>query len=210
MFVALDFRPKIIYNGAMQQRKRFDLSGARIRPTERIMAKGGDLLDHPGQWKTHGAAQARGVVGLVQEFGVVSALRAYRSQRAGGQLVTWDGHLRKSLDPDFVWPVDVYTDMTDDEADVLLATIDPVAALADSDAGLANALWESLAPCNPAVTELLDEIARRIGAAELDEAPHSPPDEGLGAIPPDGVVAADAGVVMCPECGAIIPLERNL
>lgn len=176
------------------------------------MMKGRDLLDHPGQWKLHGKAQAQGVAGVLREVGQVGVLRAWRSKRAGGAVVTWDGHLRKSLDPDLEWPVDIYTDLTDEEADLLLAVIDPVAAMAEVDAGAINALFESLRPADGAVAELLAEIEHKAGAVLLDEAPAPDPLDILNEIGRKAgeQVSAENGTITCPECGAIIPLERNL
>jgi hypothetical protein len=142
-----------------RQQKQFELAGiVRNRIVERQMLRPGDLLDHPGQWRDHTDAQAQAMAGILREVGIASTLKAWRSERAGGGLVTWDGHLRKSLDPDLEWPVDIL-DITDAEADYLLSVFDPVSAMATADAGALDALLSSVQSGEAAVTAMLAELA---------------------------------------------------
>ena len=115
----------------------------RNRIVERRMMRAGDLLDHPHQWRVHTQEQTTAMSDILREVGISSTLKAWRSTRAGGALVTWDGHLRKSLDPDLEWPVDIL-DITDAEADYLLSVFDPVSAMARADAAALNSLLQSL------------------------------------------------------------------
>lgn len=138
--------------------KKFSLAGAvRNRMIERRMLKPGDLLDHPMQWRAHNDAQAAAAAGVLLEVGIADSLKAWYSERAGGKLVTWDGHLRKSLDPDLEWPVDIL-DITDREADYLLATHDPLGAMAGQDAAALADLLHNVGSGEAAVQELLAEI----------------------------------------------------
>lgn len=146
-----------------RQQKQFELAGiVRNRIVERQMLRPGDLLDHPGQWRDHTDAQAQAMAGILREVGIASTLKAWRSERAGGGLVTWDGHLRKSLDPDLEWPVDIL-DITDAEADYLLSVFDPVSAMATADAGALDALLSSVQSGEAAVTAMLAELAEGAG-----------------------------------------------
>lgn len=88
-----------------------------------------ELLDHPKQWKQHPESQLVGIRAVLDQIGIADALLAWRSERAGGALVTFDGHGRKSLDPDAEWPV-LVTDLTDEEADEMLLVLDPLASRA--------------------------------------------------------------------------------
>ena len=69
--------------------------------------------------------------GLLEQVGVAGALIAYHSERNGGKLTLIDGHLRRQ-DFDLDWPT-LILDVNDAEADLLLATHDPLAALAEYD-----------------------------------------------------------------------------
>jgi DNA modification methylase len=149
--------------GVTRQQKQFELAGiVRNRIVERQMLRPGDLLDHPGQWRDHTDAQAQAMAGILREVGIASTLKAWRSERAGGGLVTWDGHLRKSLDPDLEWPVDIL-DITDAEADYLLSVFDPVSAMATADAGALDALLSSVQSGEAAVQAMLAELAEGAG-----------------------------------------------
>ena len=92
--------------------------------------KPGEIADHPYQWRTHPREQAAALRGVLDEVGIAGALLVYRS---GGELVAIDGHLRKGLDPNVDWPC-LVLDVTDEEAAKLLATHDPLAAMAGADA----------------------------------------------------------------------------
>lgn len=90
-----------------------------------------DLLDNAGNWRTHPKAQRDALRGVLAEVGIAGALVAYCSERNGGALTLIDGHLRKA-DYDVEWPT-LILDVNDAEADVLLATLDPLSALAGRD-----------------------------------------------------------------------------
>lgn len=93
--------------------------------------------------------------GVLEEVGIAGALLVYRS---GGKLVAIDGHLRKGLDPNVDWPC-LVLDVDDDEATKLLATHDPIAALAGADADALGKLLAQVETEDEAVQRLLDEVA---------------------------------------------------
>jgi hypothetical protein len=64
---------------------------------------------------------------LYAEVGFARSLLAY--ELPDGRLKLLDGHLRRDLDPDLEVDVELL-DLTDDEARMLLLSIDPLAALA--------------------------------------------------------------------------------
>ncbi len=72
----------------------------------------GDVLPHPMNPKIHPESQLAPLRGLLETVGKLDSLKAYRSERAGGALVFFDGHGRQSLDPNAEWDVDIY-DLTD-------------------------------------------------------------------------------------------------
>src|SRR6202035_3752523 len=103
---------------------------------------------------------------LYAEVGFARSLLAY--ELPDGRLKLLDGHLRRDLDPDMEVDVEVL-DVTDDEARALLLSIDPLAALAETQAQLHQRLLE-ITP-----TELPElEAAWRAQAEALLEAEPAP------------------------------------
>lgn len=136
----------------------------RIKTLEYIHTR--DLVAHPGNWRDHPKAQADALLGVLKEVGIAGALLAYRSERQGGALVVIDGHLRKDAAPT-KWPV-LVLDVNDEEADYLLATHDPLAAMATADAGALDALLSSVQSGEAAVQAMLSQLAARSGLYEFD------------------------------------------
>ena len=131
----------------------------RIKALEYVNSA--DLAAHPGNWRDHPAAQAEALKGVLSEVGIAGALLAYRSERQGGALVVIDGHLRKDAAPQ-QWPV-LILDVDDAEADYLLATHDPLAAMATADAGALDALLSSVQSGEAAVQAMLASLAESAG-----------------------------------------------
>ena len=140
----------------------------RIKALEYIHTR--DLTAHPGNWREHPKAQADALLGILQEVGIAGALLAYRSERQGGALVVIDGHLRKDAAPQ-KWPV-LILDVDDAEADYLLATHDPLAAMATADAGALDALLSSVNSGEAAVQAMLADLATHSGLYDPGETPH--------------------------------------
>lgn len=90
--------------------------------------------------------------GLLDEIGYANAILV--RELNDGQLMIIDGHLRAETTPDMMVPV-LILDVTDDEADKLLLTLDPLAAMAESDAERIKALLQTVRTDNPAVESLL-------------------------------------------------------
>jgi len=130
-------------------------------------------LDHAANWRVHPAHQAAALAGLLAEVGQAAALLVYRSERQGGLCVI-DGHLRKGLDPHAVWPC-LILDVNDQEADLLLATLDPLIAMANRDAAQLAALLGSLEPASAAVAELLAAQGGPPAPASRHPAGYTPP-----------------------------------
>src|SRR5262245_2519353 len=97
----------------------------RIVELRRVPAS--SLLPSPHNWRTHSQAQQDALQGVLDEVGYADALIA--REREDGALELIDGHLRKDTTPDAVVPV-LVLDVTADEADKLLLTLDPLAAMA--------------------------------------------------------------------------------
>ena len=95
-------------------------------------------------------------------MGYADALLA--RELADGSLELVDGHLRAETTPDAVVPV-LVLDVTQEEADKILLTLDPLAALAGHDQ---ERLAELLANTEFASPQL-EELARRSGPAMLPQ-----------------------------------------
>src|SRR5450759_985131 len=107
--------------------------GSKVRIRDRIVelrrVRAADLRPNPRNWRTHPKAQQEALRGILAEVGYADALLA-RETPEGLQLI--DGHLRAETTPDAIVPV-LILDVTEAEADMLLLTLDPLAALAESD-----------------------------------------------------------------------------
>src|SRR6185437_9820033 len=100
----------------------------RIRELRRVRAA--DLLPNPRNWRRHPRAQTEALRGLLTEIGYADALLA--RELPDGRLMLVDGHLRAETTPESAVPV-LVLDITDAEADKLLLTLDPLAAMATPD-----------------------------------------------------------------------------
>lgn len=147
----------------------------RIRELRRVRAR--DLVPHPKNWRTHPGRQREVLEGLLAEIGYADALLA--RERPDGRLQLIDGHLRAETTPDAEVPV-LVLDLNDTEADQLLATLDPLAALAGTDARRVETLLEGLRFQHAAVTELVQEISRQPPPVMRDPVP-ALADNGPGA-----------------------------
>ena len=130
----------------------------RIRELRRVRAR--DLLPNPKNWRRHPKAQAEALRGLLAEIGYADALLV--REVPDGRLMLIDGHLRAETTPDAQVPV-LVLDVSAEEADKILLTLDPLAAMAESDAERIKVLLQTVRTDNQALEELL----RRTAGAQL-------------------------------------------
>lgn len=133
--------------------------GIRDRVVELVRVRAKDLGANPRNWRRHPERQRAALRGVLKEIGYADALLA---RREGDELVLIDGHLRKSLDPEQVVPV-LVLDASEQEANTLLATLDPLAALAETDPDALATLLSEIETSSEAVRELLDSLAAAAG-----------------------------------------------
>ncbi len=126
----------------------------RVRELRRVRA--GDLLANPRNWRRHPKAQVDALYGLLHELGYADALLA--RELPDGQLMLIDGHLHAESTPDAQVPV-LILDLTEEEGDKLLLTLDPLAAMAESDGERIKALLQTVQTNSEAVHELLRRTA---------------------------------------------------
>jgi DNA modification methylase len=150
----------------------------RIKDLRRVRA--GDLRPHPKNWRKHPEEQQNALRGILAEVGFVDALMVRELPDGGLQIV--DGHLRAETTPDAEVPV-LVVDLDEAEADKVLATFDPLAAMAEPDEAQLEALLKGISTDSEALAALLDQLAKdaqRGQAVEVseDDVPE-PPDEAI-------------------------------
>jgi hypothetical protein len=124
----------------------------RIKELRRVPAR--DLLPNPKNWRSHPAAQQDAIRGILAEVGFADAVLAMET--ADG-LMLLDGHLRAEVAPDSMIPV-VVLDVTQTEADLVLVSHDPLAAMAETNVTKLADLLADLETNNQAVQALFDSL----------------------------------------------------
>lgn len=118
------------------------------------------LLANPRNFRMHPDSQAGALRGVLTEVGIVQNVIA--NERTGFLI---DGHLRvmealKSGQPTI--PV-TWVDVSEEEEALILATLDPIAALAGTDAAKLEALLHDVSTADAAVQQMLDTLATEAG-----------------------------------------------
>jgi len=149
----------------------------RDRIKEIRTVKGKDLHPNPRNWRTHPEGQADAMRGLLTEVGQVDILRAVETE---GGLILIDGHLRSELAPDADWKVAIL-DLTPEEQKLVLATFDPVGAMAETDRAKLDTLLAEIEAESKEVTALLESMGE-------DEPEADKPAEPLDLSPTYGVL----------------------
>ena len=128
------------------------------------------LLANPANWRIHPKAQQDALAGVLAEVGWVQSVIV---NKRTGHLV--DGHLRVTIalrDGAESIPV-VYVDLTPEEESLVLATIDPLAAMAATDgvklAELLSGVSFDNAGLEGILGDLAIEAAKALGKLEVDE-----------------------------------------
>lgn len=132
----------------------------RIRRLDRVPAS--SVRPSPHNWRTHPKNQSDALKGILAELGFAGAILA--RELPDGALEAIDGHLRLDTMGNRDVPV-LVTDLDDAEAKKLLATFDPIGAMATADAERLDKLLKDVSTDNPALQELLDGLAHENGLA---------------------------------------------
>lgn len=150
------------------------------------------LLANPANWRTHPGSQAVALRGVLREVGIVQNVIA--NERTG-YLV--DGHLRvmealKAGQPSI--PV-TWVDLSPEEEALILATLDPLAAMAGTDPAQLEALLHDVSTGENDVQAMLDALATEAGivAPNIDFKEY------------DESAADDVKYCECPNCGHSFP-----
>jgi len=135
----------------------------RNRIKELRQVKASELLPNPRNWRRHPAGQADALRGALAEIGYADALIAYETPDG---LMLIDGHLRAETTPDMEVPV-LVTDLDEGEANKLLMTLDPLAAMAERDEEQFAELCHAVSFDNGAITAMLNTMMNN-GIVPLD------------------------------------------
>jgi DNA modification methylase len=147
----------------------------RIKELRRVPAS--ELRPSPRNWRTHPTKQRDALRGVLAEIGIADAVLA--RELPDGTLELIDGHLRAEEIGAGEIPV-LVLDVTEDEAGKMLATLDPLAAMAEADPAKLDALLREIETGSEAVAALLTELAESSGilsgSTEVteDEVPEPP------------------------------------
>lgn len=145
----------------MKEIERIALGDLALMPRERIVEvrriPALELRANKKNWRKHPKAQKDALAGVMREVGDVGVLLAYRSERNGGALTLVDGHLRQELLPDHDYMVAI-ADLSDSEADYVLATHDPIAAMAEASKAELENLLASVKTGEAATSEMLKSL----------------------------------------------------
>lgn len=141
----------------------------RIRELRRVPAS--ELRPNPKNWRTHPEAQANALRGLLSEVGIADAVLARELE--DGSLMLIDGHLRAETLGTETVPV-LVLDVNEAEADKVLATLDPLAAMAEADAAKLDAILREIDTGSEDVQQLLADLAEEHKLYDVTEA--APPE----------------------------------
>jgi hypothetical protein len=145
---------------------------------------GEDLVDpatlkpNPLNWRKHPEHQRMAMAGVLSEIGWVQ--RVVVNKNTG---VVVDGHLRRDMAEQKGEKVPViYVDLSDDEERLVLATLDPIAALAETDADMLRGLVADVATDHEGLQAFINDIEVKVrdkgagdhGMTDYDEIPDAP------------------------------------
>ena len=149
----------------------------RIKELRRVPAS--QLEPNPKNWRTHPKAQQDALRGILAEVGYADALLARETKDGGLMLI--DGHLRAETTPDALVPV-LVLDVDESEAAKILATLDPLAAMAGADADKLDELLRHVKTGSAALHERLARLAAETGVI-IPEEPRQPAEAAEPALP---------------------------
>ena len=140
--------------------------------------KGSSLIPNPSNWRNHPERQKTALNAILEEVGIVGALLVYKTPLG---LMLIDGHLRAEQLTDDLVPV-LVLDVTEEEANFLMVTHDPITALGQADSIALQKLSSEIEFINPVLEKFKDDFLAGLGNIQLEKiAPENFPevDESL-------------------------------
>lgn len=130
----------------------------RIKRFDRVPAS--QVAPSPYNWRNHPARQQEALRGVLEEIGFAGAVLV--RELKGGKLEAIDGHLRLETMGAAEVPV-LVTDLSESEAKTILATYDPLGAMAESNKDKLDALLREVQTESEAIASMLGELAAEAG-----------------------------------------------
>lgn len=172
----------------------------------RIIGEGAEapdqLLANPKNWRKHTRQQKAAMLDLLKTVGWVQ--RVIVNKRTGNMV---DGHMRVELAMEQSLPAVpvVYIDVSQEEEDLLLATLDPLGDLAETDAEKLEELLKELDPDGVALKAILADLEAQLGIGEEEEEDDDEVllDQAIQIEPPREYV-----MILCEDEGEFQELRR--
>lgn len=157
----------------------------RIKELRRVPAN--SLIPSSHNWRKHPPEQRAALEGVLAEIGYADALICRELE--DGQLEIIDGHLRADVSGKSLVPV-LVLDVTAEEADKILLTLDPLASMAEKDGAMLTQLLQNVSFDSEAINRMLDALVT--GGLQLIPMLGEELTESLA----DGIA-----LCVCQECG---------
>jgi len=154
----------------------------RIKELRHVPAS--DLRPNPKNWRTHPKAQQDALRGILAEVGMADACLA--RELDDGTLMLIDGHLRAETIGEDTVPV-LILDVDEAEADKILATLDPLAAMADSDAVKLDDLLRNIDTGSEALQKMIAATAEQAGLYKENSEPVEIVEDEVPETPVDSI-----------------------
>jgi hypothetical protein len=173
------------------------------------------LDDNPANWRRHSDGQLQALADVIADVGWAGALLYNETT---GRLI--DGHARKKIAAKGDVPV-LIGSWTEEQERKILATFDPLAAMAEADSEALEKLLAEVETESEAVQAMLDELAEEAGIEFEDEGGGVAEDDG-GQIDRADELQLKWGVetghlyeikspqwVYCPKCNRLHRVQRE-
>lgn len=151
----------------------------RIKELRRVPAN--ELRPNPKNWRKHPEKQLNAIRGILAEVGFAGAELA--RELDDGTLELIDGHARAEVAGSSEIPV-LILDVNESEANKILATFDPIGAMAESDSAILDSVLREVETANEDLSVMIADLAKDAGlylddgSSEVveDEVPEPPSD----------------------------------
>ena len=142
----------------MSEKVDFMTFDDRIKSLRRVPAS--QLVVNEKNWRKHPDAQRSALLAVLERVGLVNA--AIGRELPDGRVQLLDGHLRQDVLGDQKLPV-LIVEVNDEEADLVLTTLDPLAAMAEIDADQLDSLIASVKVDDESLQSLLNDLKVEAG-----------------------------------------------
>jgi len=146
----------------------------RIKELRRVPAS--SLVVNPENWREHPPEQRAALRAVLEAIGFAGA--ELTVELPDGRLMLIDGHLRREEAGDQIVPV-LVTDLTENEAREMLATFDPIGAMATTNSAAVDALLGKVQLESPALKEMFRRLSDDAKDVERSQRIEDPDGETL-------------------------------